>query len=315
MMTTDLLVRHRTLAVFSLVLALVVVGIIVWWRFPGSTLTAQERMEDICATGDYPASYDLFERATSNGSESRIEYDVRVDSGAEHYLVSIDGGLVQEAIFLYPDAEGPENSGRSGTPAQATAYIRLFGDDEWGEWGVSTDESGSARGSSSARTDGDEVESFCGLPLEAPGVEVDFRYVGKETIGGISTDHYYHSYSRIGVDQRHSMEFWFDSDGLFRQIRQIEYSGPDAGDEVRIEHLKTYSGWGEANVITAPEGVTPPEPEPNPTSTPRPTNTPAAATATPTEPPKPTRQSLRTRRSPRGRLRQPRRGWSRTRRR
>ena len=262
----DLLAKHRVLAMFSLAALIMVAGTIVWWRFPTSSLTAQERMADICATGEYPESYDLLDRTTYGpGSDSGvIEYNVRVDDQGKHYLVSVDGALVQEGILIYADGTG--GSGRSANPrsgGSATAYMRMFDDGEWGDWDVSTDGPGSASGTASSSTrmsssastgdtDTEEIESFCGLLLAVPGAEVEFRYVGEETINGVATDHYYHRYSRIGEDHYDSTEFWFDSNGLFRQVKQVSYNGPGTGDEVRISHLKTYSGWGEANIITAP---------------------------------------------------------------
>ena len=146
--------------------------------------------------------------------------------------------------------------------------MRGFSGGEWQDWDVTVGEvggSGTARGASSspARTSDEDYESFCGLGLEElPGQEVEFRYVGEEVVDGFTTSHYFHKYSPGGAGDYISTEYWLDSEGLLRQVRIISYGPPTAGSpESRIEHFKSYSGWGEPNVIIVPQ-LTPTPPPP-----------------------------------------------------
>ena len=301
-MTTLPFAKRRAAVFFTLALVMIVVGIIVWWRFPGSTLTAQERMEVLCDSVVYPDSYDMIDRVTHSrggGDAGVATFDVRGNGPDQHWIVSRDGTLFYEAIFIYPDGGSAGDSGRSA-PAVPTAYVREYSGGEWGDWDATVGEttarggtaSSSARSSSSTETDDDG--SFCGLALEIPGFEVEFRYVGEETIDGVRTHHYFHSYSPGGEGDYISTEHWLDSTGMLKRIREIRYGPAVPGSpESRTEHLKTFSNWGETNVITAPGSTpspsatptptpeaptaTPLPPTPEPTATPRPTSTPADA--------------------------------------
>ena len=185
--------RPRAAVFFSLAAVMIAVGIIVWWRFPGSTLTAQERMEDLCASVVYPSSFDMIDRATfsGGGGDGVAEYDVRGNGRDRHMMISLDGNLSHEAILVYPKGGDSSDSERSAMSNVGSAYVREYSSGEWGDWDVTVGESAAVGGtaSSSART---EAESFCGLVLEIPGYEVEFRYVGQETIDGVSTQHYFH---------------------------------------------------------------------------------------------------------------------------
>ena len=273
-MTTLPFAKYRAAVFFTLALVMIAVGIIVWWRFPGSTLTAQERMEDLCASVVYPDSYDMIDRVTHSrggGDAGVATFDVRGNGPDQHWIVSRDGTLFYEAIFIYPDGGSAGDSGRSA-PAVPTAYVREYSGGEWGDWDATVGEttargggtaSSSARSSSSTETDDDG--SFCGLALEIPGFEVEFRYVGEETIDGVRTHHYFHSYSPGGEGDYISTEHWLDSTGMLKRIREIRYGPAVPGSpESRTEHLKTFSNWGEENIITAPVLTTP---EPAPEST------------------------------------------------
>ena len=294
----DLLLRHRILALFSLVAVVAMVGGFVWWgTSEDAPISAQEMMEDVCASVTYPESFDITVRASAKrGSESgsgELLITYRGNAQAEHYTTyKGDGSPLQEGIFIFTNRLGESTDGISGasdgTASQnvvvITGYGREFSDSgEWGDWDVITTERpayGAAASSAASGQSGEEEELslFCGLALEAEGFNVEFRYVGEETINGVRTDHYYHSYSQAGDDSGSyiSKEFWLDSDGLFRQVREVAYNAPIGGESAeRVESLKTYSGWGEPNVITAPV-----LPTPTPTVTPEPTPT-ATSIATP----------------------------------
>ena len=134
---------------------------------------------------------------------------------------------------------------------------------------------------------------FAGSPSKGPeNIRLVFRHEGEETINGIVTDHYYHSYHPNGGDGYQTSEFWLDSEGLLRQVKYVSYYPPDASDTLRGESTitisKTYSGWGEENIITAPVAPTP-EPSPTPTGTEAPVqpDTPVPPNPTPVNTPTP----------------------------
>ena len=272
---TTMLTKHRAATFLALALVMVAVGIIVWWRFPESTgvLTAQERMEDICASTTYPLSFDFSDRATmtEDGETTTVgDYDIRANGRDKHVLMRTDGNPSHEAILIYPGGEGATRS----SSARQTGYIREFTGGRWGDWKVNVgdDSATTTNGGAPARSDGD-LGSFCGLPLEIPGHEVEFRYVGEETIDGTNTSHYFHSASRLGDDGYTSTEYWLDSNGLIKQTRWIVCHPSSSGSpESRFENLRTFSGWGETNVIAAPVQGTP-VPTPAPTATPSPKST------------------------------------------
>ena len=147
MLMIDLFARHRNLIIVSLAAIIVVVGALAaWWRFPEGTLTAQERMADVCASAQYPDSFDLFERSTYGQGDNSglVEYDVRVGGNAEHYIIRLDGTLAQEAIFMFSDNPGGSDSQQRSAHRREeprTSYMRVFNDGGWGEWDVSVSKS------------------------------------------------------------------------------------------------------------------------------------------------------------------------------
>ena len=194
---------RRAALFFTLALVMIAVGIIVWWRFPEGTLTAQERVEDVCASATYPESFDLFDRATFAFGEDNtgvVEYNVRFNGQAEHYVTSLGGTLFHETILI-PSSSASSSSGRS-TDSGTTGYTRTYTDSAWDEWEVTDFQPvqipASSASGGSARSSDDAPDSFCGLVLEDPKLEIEFRHVGEETIDGIVTNHYFHSYSQIG---------------------------------------------------------------------------------------------------------------------
>lgn len=287
----DLLVRHRILALFSLAAIVAMAGALVWWTTSEDVpISAQEMMEDVCASVTYPESFDITVQASANSDTGLEELltTYRRGSQAEHYInYRGDGSPWIEGKFFYEnqlansesEPEG-EISGASGTTTLRntviiTAYTREFGDSgAWEDWSVMTSEQPAYDAATSAVVSGqsgteDELSTFCGLPLEIEGTDIEFRYVGKETIDGVETDHYYHAYSPESDDSGSyiAKEFWLDADGLFRQVKEVVYNAPIEGSlgAERVESLKTYSGWGEPNVIATPVL---PTPDPAPSATP-----------------------------------------------
>ena len=297
-MTSPTITKYRT-AFLALVLVMIVAGIVAWWRFPGDTLTAQERMQDLCESAVYPETFDMVMTYKSTGSgraDSTAVFDVRSNGRNQHWIVSRDGSRFYEAVFIHPDSAGDSDSGArsnsSSSSALPAAYIRYDDDGEWGDWGVTLGEPSpppsTAEQQLSPRSGGSEDSddgTFCGLRVNIPGYEVEFRYVGQETIDGTLTHHYFQSHSPGGYGDYITMEEWLDSNGITKQTRRVSYSPAIPGSaEARVEHTNTFSNRGEENIITAPEGVTQPGPEPSATATPRP----ALATPEPTPEPEPT---------------------------
>ena len=284
MLITGLTLRRGL--TLSLLATLVTAAAFIWWQSPWSGSTsAQERVTDICASVVYPDSYDMVDIVTYfDGNEAGTgRYEIEVDGNKHHYLLYIDGALAYETVLVFPDTTtgSSSNSGRSANSNQGTAYVREFSSGEWQDWNVTTGDAGgqsgtgqTSSGSTSRSADGEDYESFCGLALELPGQEVEFRYMGSETINGIETEHYFHKYSPGGVGDYISTEYWLDADGLLRQVRTVWYNSPSSGSpESRLEHLKSYSNWGQPNAITVP-GAEPPVPDPTATSIPAPTAAP-----------------------------------------
>ena len=293
----DLLTRYRTLALASLtaVAVAVAVAVVVILRFPGGDSaiaqeTIIERIAALCASTTPPQSFDMAERATFYGGAGSgvAEYDYRTNGRAVHNITTLDGTSLQEAIFVFIDSNA--RSALRANAATATTYIREYSDGAWGEWNVTTGggvgaTDGGAPGDSPLRTDDGELASFCGLTLEGPpGVEIDFRYEGTETIDGILTHHFFHGYTGGGSTTYLSTEYWIDETGLLRRHRDTSFNpATDANAESKVVRDKYYSGWGEENIITPPVDPTPgPSPTPAATETPVQPETPVPPTNTPT---------------------------------
>ena len=291
MLITGLTLRRGL--TLSLLATLVTAAALIWWQFPWSGSTsAQERVTDICASVVYPDSYDMVDIVTYfDGNEAGTgRYEMEVDGNKHHYLLSIDGALAYETVLVFPSTTTSGNSQRSANN-QGTAYVREFSGGEWQDWDITVGDAGTPKGSSpssgSTRSaDNEDYESFCGLTLELPGQEVEFRHVGSETINGIETEHYFHKYSPSGASDYISTEYWLDEDSLLRQVRTVWYNSPSSGSpESRLEHLKSYSNWGQPNAITVPGA----EPTATPSASPAPT---PMATSTPAHTPTPERPSI-----------------------
>ena len=284
----DLLIRHRILALFSIAAVVAIAGALAWWTTSeDAPITAQEMMEDVCASVTYPESFDITVRASgyNDAGSAELLTTFRRNDHAEHYTVyKGDGSRLMERILIYTNRPGESGVGISGSSATTsqniavtTSYLREVSDSgEWGDWNVTTTEHPAYDAATPSVASGqfgteDGLSTFCGLALEAEGLDIEFRYVGKETIDGVETDHYYHSYSPESDDSGSyiAKEFWLDSDGLFRQVKEVAYNAPIEGENgaERVETLKIYSGWGEPNVITAPVLPTA-TPDPAPAATP-----------------------------------------------
>lgn len=300
---TRILSNHPALTTILIIaVATVVTAMAIWWVLPQGekALSAQQMVENVCAKVTYPDSFDISAIATSKTSAGSdwASTEYRRSPSGEHYISQgADGNLLVELVLITaPDtgsSAGGEGNGITGTESSQSSrsqniYVRQADESgRLGEWVTATRElPATGSGQAIAGTGGaaqanpeDDLLEFCGLPLEIEGRDVEFRYVGEEVINGVSTSHYYHSFSFIGSDEYYSTEYWIDSEGLFRQIREkAVYTPPDekGGTGQWAEVLKIYSGWGEENVITAPPLT--PTPTPQPTATPAPPAAPGRPT-------------------------------------
>ena len=284
-------VEHRIYTGLLLMAAVIAFAVLsLWltgsWSNPAS---AQERMANACAEAVYPDSFDVSLRTSADygtGTTEVVTGVYRKNSNAEYYLFSDeDGNPTQEAVMLYRLSEdsggrSPDDDGGIADldPAQLSpgdsvtmqSFLRQHESDDWGEWAVadhelpsSADASADANASTGVRSaDGstgasgaatNDADQFCGLPLELEGHDVILRHEGEETIDGVTTDHFFYSYSPVGVDGYKSMEYWIDRDGLFRKVRLVFHIPASQGESGEtVEWVKYYSGWGEHNAIAPP---------------------------------------------------------------
>ncbi len=133
----------------------------------------------------------------------------------------------------------------------------------WGPWNVTqprtpagsaaSDSDEAAGGESGARSIDPPSSTFCGVwPLS------DVQYLGTATIGDDNTSvkHYkaYFDDTVVGGPSGtyENYEYWIDSSGAILQARSESYDPADCGPDHHIDVVITFSGHGEANVITAP---------------------------------------------------------------
>ena len=303
--------RRSFTVILTLAVAMVAaVGTAVWWTLPAEErhLSAQAEVEDICATSTStePDHYDYVTVLTDTSNRGvfveRTEF--RKSSDRQHMIVTDgDGNMLGEAIIVDRQTSGGDDTTRT-TESQDVRDVylrRLDKSGQLGEWETHTgpnpfsDSTASRSTKSDSSGSGEDPPTFCGLPLEIEGHDVEFRFVGNETIDGVETRHYFHSYSQTGDSGYNSTEYWLDSDELLRKVRRESYNPYYEGDVVHtVVSVTTFSGIGETNVITPPSiaTATPAPSEPGATSTPTggdSSATPAAtSTPAPTATPAPT---------------------------
>ena len=95
----DLLLRHRILVLLSLVAILAILamfGSLVWWATSeNAPISAQEMMEDVCASVAYPESFDITVRASgyNNSGSAELLTTYRRNDHAEHYVAHTSDGI------------------------------------------------------------------------------------------------------------------------------------------------------------------------------------------------------------------------------
>ena len=262
--------HSRTVAFLSLVAVLAMVGM-TWWLLAGSSPTNAQVIADACDGVDEAESGSMTGRNFPAESHLAV-MTVDFNPAAARFSTTIDGVMVEQRIYITPpDSTDGTRSASGKTVYQATQYDQVIEDDgQLGEWTVEETE-----------ITGQELptDSFCGF---APGELSGLRYVGKETVNGVSSRHY----TAIKESDGFTLDMWIGPNGLPVRFRSTAPGG--AGGLVA-----DFSGWDEPNIITAPAGVTPAAPVPGATATPAPTNTPDPTstlepTAEPTPAPGPT---------------------------
>ena len=256
---------HPWLAGGFLVVAALVAAAIVWWLIPNEPLSAQEVMADACIDAAITLDYDVTVRimapedtgewttveVSGNGLHARFYTNASSSRGTR----SGGGTLVHESYMIWgtDSSSSSDASTRSeeSSPAPIANYNRRLEDGQWTDWRVSeTPFEGSS-----------DIARFCGFPLDD---FTTFEYNGEETVNGVLTKKFT---GMIDVEQDvfdTRFEFWVDSSGkLLRQRRKT----------LSTDHHRdaTFSGFGEANVITAPRIAGDPSPEPTPEPTLAPT--------------------------------------------
>ena len=270
---SDVLSRYWLPAAILFILVAVVAAVLVWRLTTEDDFAiAQEAIEDACeGNAIFSSSYDVNVRITgTEGDEIVFEAlgEERYDGeNAAWTATDSDGNIMVEVIKIITNnddtASGQGTSGTSSTNHKMSSiYIREADDNgELGEWEMESHEvpSKSASGSSSNFAVGttSDTAAFCGFPLASDGYRIEFRYVGEETVNGILTKHYYHSYSPIdGPEENYNRtDFWIDSsNGRFVKLGHDTFvSEADSRRQV----IQTYSGWGEPNIINTPVVPTP----------------------------------------------------------
>ena len=272
---TVALFNHRALAALLFVAAAALAaGVILWALLDEERpLTADEMVEHICTGGvTYPNFYDISTAITATQGvlvpHQTREY--RKAPGAAHFLDSdAEGTERTELIFLLLPASAAASadpaSDDSGESTEEHFFMRRTDSSgQWEEWVAGPKE---PRGTRSLPEAEQDIYRFCRSLPEVLGEMVEFQYVGEEVVGGVDTMHFYQSHRQPGYVGYRAREFWVDSEGLFRQVKETFYGefNRDGELESYYEALKTYSGWGETNVITAPESAAPWPISPTPT--------------------------------------------------
>ncbi len=251
--------------------------------------TARQRVNTACTTSAPYTDYDMEERSTgTSGSTTRVYVNShRISGTSKHVVSTMDGALMQEVIIV-PTSSSQRSAGNT---FPQTGYIREYRDGSWRPWQSRGGNTVASQAGDAANRDTTETptDTLCGYyigPID--GHDVVFRYEGTATVGGVTTDHFFYSYSPVGDSTYRSAELWYDAQGRARQVRHVHFNSATEKSEI----LRTYSGWGETNTIAAPPDATPiattvPPTTPLPTETP--TTAPTATTApTPTPAPTPT---------------------------
>lgn len=260
------LVNHRSLAVLLFTVAAALASVLILWALldEDTPLSADEMVEHICTGGvTYPEFYDvsIAVSATQGISIQHETIEYRIAPEAAHIL-SMDAegrGQIEMIILLLP-VTSTTGANLVSEDSRDSAEEHIFyraadSPGQWQEWVTSPRE---PRGMRSVPQSGQDIYRFCRSLPDVLGEVVEFHYIGEQMVDGVNTMLFYQSHKSPGYEDYRTREFWVDSDGLFRQVKETHYG--DFNQEGELESyyvaLRIYSGWGETNVITAPQNAT-----------------------------------------------------------
>ena len=238
---------------------------LLWWLIPSSgsdRIDALAIMEDACRQAEAVDSVDITVRGTNTLGDATLKVveEYRVNGRDWHKAVYDDQGNLLAEVFL----------------VDYHSYAREINEEgQWGEWEISAPpqvllealESNSEPGSDvgpTGQVDGSDVgptgqvddppggaETFCGL-----WDLLDVTYLGEGMVGDTDVKHFAVEVNEDlpGEDDSYEKwEYWIDSNGRILQIKDEVFKPDDYGPSQRVEATTTYHGFGEPNVITAPE--------------------------------------------------------------
>ncbi len=280
MFIAGLLRRRRVYVVFLIVMVGAIAVVFARQLLTDNdSIDSQAVVQDACARlAEFPEFYDVTIRGSNTQGSESMEFvqEMRINGDDIAWTVAdrITGNLRAEVVIIR--TSGDHRGGVAGASgvATVTTYSRESDDTgEWEDWNMSVSDYRPATGRSEAGGgSGSEIASFCGFPLESDVLAIESGYIGEETIDGVVTKRYFYSYSPKGEreDDYNREDYWVDpSNGRFVQVKQeVFVAGDSFSPNQKVEAVKTYSGWGEPNIITAPM-LSSPEGAPTPMPVPR----------------------------------------------
>ena len=283
------------MVILVLVTIAVAVALVTWLIVGQQSTSAAQAIEDACAVSDSPEHFDI----ATNWSSHGIRRVIRVAPNGAHHLTSLTGTLAQaEIIYLESENTDASFGSYSGSYGPKIYSRESDGSGEWSDWEAHAQNSPASNGSSFGSSDPFGNTSvagvFCGMPTSYFDT---LEYLGEVTLDGAEVKHFRATIDEAaGEDPTYikTLEYWIDLNGTPVKATERFYY-----EDEWVTATSTYSGWGETNRITPPNGETPdptetpaPSHAPTPTPTPAPTATPAPEpTATPAQTPEPTATS------------------------
>ena len=262
---------HPKLAFTLVVIAAAVVAGLLWWLIPssgGDTVDALAVIEDACSYSRAETSFDGTERGTTNITEDGIPISgvskVRYNGQDAHQITYDEQGTARaEVIYIASFGTYSREANEQG---------------EWGEWEVhafpdiflqATPESNPSPGSESNPSPGSEEDFGVGpvgqVDETITGTSrfcdwedlVNVRYLEDARVNDTPVKHFSASIDPEligGGGNYENYEYWVDEGGRVIQLKwDVFFDSRGGRQEERVATTMTVSGYGEPNVITAPE--------------------------------------------------------------
>ena len=308
---TGLAPQRRPLRFLIAALALAgLVGGMLGWQLLSQGRSAQAAFEDACSSVDLTTlehvSFDLSSDITmARGddiglSKSYVQYTYSPHHAYRYVESEVDGTIVSESIVLVrPDAAEGSSTTKSSDDAEVSYSVKSYSRhvDEQGamkRWvthtePLETEEEAQTSNGGTTKNAAANTNMFCGIDVDE--MFVNFRYVGEEELDGVTTKHFTGMNRHVPEGHTVQTDLWIVSATGFPAQQRIERVQATVGYPVnRLVVISEYVGWGEENVIVAPNLTPTPAatPEATPVPTPIPTPTPAPTPApTPVSTPTP----------------------------